>query len=377
MKGRFYSFLIILPALMVVAAGAWLVLTYVPKAIATEPSRIGREYRAIAEDLAQNPGKQTSVGDRQKGWRQVGKIDGSPWGYVVHGDRATVWLQTATHYCRAVEVDTIKPFPYVLVFYVGGSVAFVVLLSLAAFSLVCFRRFMRERDDFLAATAHDLTTPLVGMRYMIGRNDDEARRLVERLLVIVGNIRDFLCLGGRSRPSEPKPLNLVALCREAYALFAEDYRDLFDGKDVEIAISTDGDVRCPSVRSTDGDVRCPSEVWALADETLVMQILWNLFGNDLKYAAPYGRVAVRVFQRGDRAVVEFVDEGVGMTPRQRRRCFDRYYRARTVLEAGKGGFGIGLCTAREFARAMGGDLSVRANEPRGCIFTLSLPAKMG
>ena len=365
MKGRFYSFLIVLPALMVVAAGAWLVLANIPREIATEPSRIGREYRAIAENLVACPEKATYVGDRRKGWQQVGRIDGMPWGYVPGAERTTVWFQPAHHCCRALEVEPIRPFPYVLVFYVGGSLAALILISLAAFSLFCFHRFIRARDDFLAATAHDLTTPLVGMRYMIGRNDDEARRLVERLLVIVGNIRDFLCLGGRRRPSEPKPLNLVALCREAYALFAEDYRDLFDGKDVEIAISTDG------------DVRCPSEVWALADETLVMQILWNLFGNDLKYAAPYGRVAVRVFQRDDRAVIEFVDEGVGMTPRQRRRCFDRYYRARTVLEAGKGGFGIGLCTAREFARAMGGDLSVRANEPQGCIFTLSLPAKMG
>ena len=72
--------------------------------------------------------------------------------------------------------------------------------------------------------------------------------------------------------------------------------------------------------------------------------------------------------------VEFADEGPGMTPRQMRRAFDRYYRARTVLESGKGGFGIGLCTAREFARAMGGDLTVRANEPKGCVFALTLPS---
>ena len=56
-----------------------------------------------------------------------------------------------------------------------------------------------------------------------------------------------------------------------------------------------------------------------------------------------------------------------------RKAFDRYYRARTALTSGKGGFGIGLCTARAFARAMGGDLSVRANRPKGCVFTLKLP----
>ena len=105
-----------------------------------------------------------------------------------------------------------------------------------------------------------------------------------------------------------------------------------------------------------------------------MQILWNLFGNDLKYAAPYGKVSVRFAQEGKFVKVEFVDEGQGMMPRQMKKAFDRYYRAKTVLESGKGGFGIGLCTAREFARQMCGDLTVRANTPKGCVFTLALPA---
>lgn len=137
-------------------------------------------------------------------------------------------------------------------------------------------------------------------------------------------------------------------------MFAEDYRDMFDGRDVEIV--------------SEGDAR------AFADETMALQILWNLFGNDLKYAAPYGRVAVRLFRRGGHIVVDFSDEGQGMTRRQMRRAFDRYYRAKTALESGKGGFGIGLCTSRDFARAMGGDLTVRRNEPKGCIFELTLPA---
>jgi signal transduction histidine kinase len=63
-----------------------------------------------------------------------------------------------------------------------------------------------------------------------------------------------------------------------------------------------------------------------------------------------------------------------MTKRQMKKAIDRDYRSRTVLESGKRGFGIGLCTAKEFAVAMGGTLSVGTNSPKGCVFTLELPA---
>ena len=190
----------------------------------------------------------------------------------------------------------------------------------------------------------------------IGRNDDEAKRLNERMLLVVGNIKDFLKLGGKRKPPELKPVDLLALCKEAYRLFAADYEDS-DGGAVEFD--------CSRVQA--------DTVEALADETMTLQILWNLFGNDLKYAAPYGKVTVRFANEDGFVRVEFADEGQGMTPRQMKRAFDRYYRAKTVLESGKGGFGIGLCTAREFARAMGGDLTVRASVPRGCVFALFLP----
>ena len=104
-----------------------------------------------------------------------------------------------------------------------------------------------------------------------------------------------------------------------------------------------------------------------------MQILWNLFGNDLKYAAPHGPVSVRIRRDGRFALVEFADAGPGMTRREMRRAFDRYYRAKSVMESGRGGFGIGLCTSREFARAMGGDITVAANGASGCVFAFRLP----
>ena len=355
-----FSSLICLPAILVIGTGAAFVCVEVPRAVRREVAGIRREYRELAEKLISHPEMAVRVGERMKGWRQVNKINGVFWGYDEgfdkEGRKTRIWFKAGEREWRTLVVDAIRPFPYEPVFYGGGAIVALVLLWLSGCAVRPWVRYVKSRDDFLAATAHDLTTPLVGMRMMIGRSDDEAKRLNERMLLIVGNIKDFMRLGGRRRKPEAKAFDIVALAKEAYGLFAADYEDAESGSVT---------FHCTTATSD-----CDFTV--LADETMTLQILWNLFGNDLKYAAPYGKVTVRFAEANGFVRIEFADEGQGMTPRQMKKAFDRYYRARTVLESGKGGFGIGLCTAREFARAMGGDLTVRANDPKGCIFALSL-----
>ena len=356
-----YSVLICLPAVLLTGVGLFFGVSWVPRIIRNEPRRVTMLYREEAERLKAESRSVVPIRRRPVGPAN-GKIDGQPWGYSVKDGQASVWIQSLAADGRKEwmqrSADVHAEIPYDWIFYGGGGLVLLVLTGLSAFAVWSFVRFMRERDDFLAATAHDLTTPLVGMRMTIGRDDEEAKRLNERMLLIVGNIKDFLKLGGKRRRPDLKPVDLLALCKEAYRLFAADYEDAESG-----AAAIHGQPPSPA-----------SSFSALADETMTLQILWNLFGNDLKYAAPYGKVSVCVRRDGGRVLVEFADEGPGMTPQQMRKAFDRYYRAKTVLESGKGGFGIGLCTAREFARSMGGDLAVRANVPRGCVFALSLPA---
>jgi len=346
--------LLCMPTVALLCIGVHFVATRVPRLERNEARRVSLAYRAIAEYLAAHPETADYSGARKVGWQHANRIGEIPWGRVEGDETSVVWCRLADGRYVSKTVETVERFNFRLVFYGGGGVVAAILVLLTAFGVGMLARLLRERDDFLAATAHDLTTPLVGMRYAIGRDEEEVRRLNERMIRLVDNVKDFLKLGGRRRPPKPAAFDLAAACREAYAIFREDYLDLFDGRDVEI--------------SADGDCT------AFADETMAVQILWNLFGNDLKYAAPYGKVAVRLSAAGGMVRAAFVDEGQGMTKRQMKRAFDRYYRAKTVMESGKGGFGIGLCTAREFALAMGGDLVVEGNAPKGCVFTLSLPA---
>ena len=361
-----------LPTVALLVAGTLFYAYDVPRIEDNERESLLASARKYAEELkgSRPPdfiweyGKGVVTGDKSyavefpssltwKDWQSAGpKRKAEMWGVKKRRSGTLVWTRRGAHvYGCETELSQRE---YRALFLTGGIVTALVLVALTAIAIRYFRSYIKSRDDYLAATAHDLTTPLVGMRLCIGRNDEESKALNERLIRIVENIKDFLRLGGRRKEAEKENFDILDAYGEAYAVFREDYRDLFDGKDVEIKADADRNV--------------------VADRTLTVQILWNLLGNDLKYAAPYGAVRVRVRDEGRFVAVDFEDEGQGMSPRQMRRAFDRYYRAKSVLQSGKGGFGIGLCTSREAAVLMGGSLTVRANKPSGCVFTLRLPS---
>ena len=360
-----------LPTAALVAFGAYFLIASVPRISANERARFESEARQIADEIRQ--------GDRPAGfvWEYgVGVVEGdsawrgefpaqmlwkdwevsalrkgvSMWGVKRRSDALpVVWLRDGRR-VYAVEAD-ISETDYALIFRIAVPLLLLCILAATVFAVASLRAYAKSRDDFLAAAAHDLATPLVGMRYLIRKESEDVRNLNERMIRLVENIREFLSLGGRRKAPLYRVFRIGDAFDEAYRIFAADYEDLASGP---VAVTGDRTLE------------------VCADEDMTTQILWNLLGNDLKYAAPYGKVSVGFSAVDGFVKVVLEDEGQGMSRSQMRHAFDRYWRAKTVLESGKGGFGIGLCASREAARLMGGDLTVSANTPKGCVFTLTL-----
>lgn len=343
-----------LPTVSAVALGVYLLVDTVPEIDKAERARVRLEYREAAAEMRQEPEK-FRVAEFSDGWKSAGKMAPGKWGYDLPstGRLATVWYTDGKKTIARL-VEPVEETGHAAVFAVVVSFFIFVIVLLTFFGVRFFIRYARERDEFVAATVHDLTTPLVGMRLSAGKSDDDVNALVERMVNLVENLKAFLHLGGRRADPKVQRVDVLAACREAYAPFREDFREYYDGRDVP--------VECAG-----------GEAYATADMTLTVQILWNLFGNALKYAAPHGKVELAVEATESAVRVSFRDEGPGMTARERKRVFERYFRGKGIASSGKGGFGIGLCIAREFARSMGGDLTVSPNGSKGCVFTLELP----
>ena len=329
-------------------------LKIVPLYEGQDRARVVGEYREVAADLKEDPAKGLGEAPARRGvWRSMKP---GRWGFFEDGPTAVVWYSEGGR-IQSVSVARVETIPIGALLTALMAFLLVLFWGLTFAGCLSFRNSVKERDDFVAATAHDLTTPLVALRRLIGRDDAEAKAVVERMVRLVKNLTDYLRLGGRRPAPELRTVDLRKAYGEAYALLCEDYRELSDGRDVAVS--------------------GPAAPMVEADETMIVQVLWNLLSNDLKYAAPFGPVAVRFEEDGNLVRVVFADGGKGLTAAERARIFDRYYRAKSVMKCGKGGFGIGLCTARELARAMGGDLTVAANEPTGCVFTLTLRRAKG
>lgn len=344
--------LLSLPCFVALGLGAFFLFNEVPRLVENEHERVRLAYRCEALEIKNNP----SAYERKKRtskWRIAGKMAPGRWGFAAGSEpgRMTVWYGEGDD-VGCTEVEEITPRNYFLICWViGPSVLFIIVL-LEFFCIRYFLDYVLTREDFLAATAHDLATPLAGLRYALKVNRQDAPVIVERMTRLVENLKEFLRLGGRKPPPCLETFDITEAFASAYALFRDDYEAEESG-----AVELSGE----------------SSVMVMADRTLVEQIFWNLLGNELKYAAPYSKVRVSFSVSGTSAIAEVSDEGPGMTRRQMRKAFDRYYRAKTVMQSGKGGFGIGLCNSYEAAVSMNGSLSVRANVPCGCIFTLRLP----
>ncbi len=112
-----------------------------------------------------------------------------------------------------------------------------------------------------------------------------------------------------------------------------------------------------------------------ADPLLVERILRNLVSNAIRYTND-GTVLVSCRQRGDKALLQVWDTGLGIRPEEQAKIFDEFYQVPNtgVVQAHqRKGLGLGLAIVRRLADLMGAPLALRSTPGRGSVFTLELP----
>jgi signal transduction histidine kinase/ActR/RegA family two-component response regulator len=108
------------------------------------------------------------------------------------------------------------------------------------------------------------------------------------------------------------------------------------------------------------------------DPLLLELILRNLVSNAIRYTW-HGGILVACRKRGDQAVLEVWDTGIGIAPEHQQEVFREFHQLGNPERDRNKGLGLGLAVADGLSRAMAHDLSMVSIPERGSVFRLSLP----
>ena len=227
--------------------------------------------------------------------------------------------------------------------------------------LARLERSFEDMRTFTSDAAHELRTPLAGLRCMlevppVDESADERLRAdlllkVDELTRLVNDMLLLARLDAESYTEEAARLDLGPILGdvgEAFGVLAEE-------KGIGFAVTVQGELAVEGRPS------------------LLRRLLGNLVENAIEHTPSGGKVAVTAERAGNVCRVSVEDTGIGLGPRDIDRVFDRFYRADESRSRTGGGLGLGLSICKRVAELHGGSITVESREGEGSRFTVTLP----
>ena len=109
------------------------------------------------------------------------------------------------------------------------------------------------------------------------------------------------------------------------------------------------------------------------DKQRITQVLDNLIGNAMKFSPDGGSIGVSMLVENDQVLVIVADEGIGISPEQHERIFERFYQIDGSARRRFGGTGIGLAIVKRIIDAHHGKIWVESELNKGSAFYFMLP----
>ena len=248
-------------------------------------------------------------------------------------------------------------------------------------------RANEEIQRFAYIVSHDLRSPLVNVMgftseleaaakplvALVEKADAEAPGLVsaDARTAVMSDLPESL---GFIRASTQKMDRLI----NAILRLSREGRRVLTPERIELGKLLDGVVATVKHRADElgAELVVAADLPNVVSDRLALeQIFSNLIENALKYLKPGrpGRIEVRAHLQGGRIVVEVVDNGRGVAPKDHDRIFDLFRRSGTQDQPGEG---IGLAHVRALGYRLGATVTVDSTLDAGATFRVSLPVNL-
>jgi two-component system, OmpR family, phosphate regulon sensor histidine kinase PhoR len=250
--------------------------------------------------------------------------------------------------------------------------SFVLLIVIAFFGYTLFvilkqKRLSEIQKDFINNMTHEFKTPISTIAVSTEvLKDPNIVHQPERLLNYTTIIEKE---NTRLRQQVERVLQMAKLEKEDIGLKKElvDIHQVVQDaiKNTSGALhERNGSVTC-ELNSTRSSIE--------ADKLHLTNVVYNLIDNAIKYCKASPHIIIRTKDVGKSLLLEIEDNGIGISPENQKRVFQKFFRVPTGNVHDVKGFGIGLNYVKTIIEAHKGNVRLVSNLGEGCIFKISLP----
>jgi two-component system, OmpR family, phosphate regulon sensor histidine kinase PhoR len=224
------------------------------------------------------------------------------------------------------------------------------------------------KNAFVAMVAHELRAPLSAIQQLntviidglAGAVTDKQRELLgrsqERTKGLLDLIRDLLDISkmetGRSF-QQKEPLDVFSLAE----------------KTVELLIPQ------TQARHQTLELQAQPEIPLInADPQAIEEVLTNLISNAIKYTPEKGTIRIELKPQDDYLLIRVSDNGIGISPEDLSRIFDKFYRVKSEKTRQIVGTGLGLPIVKQLVEAHLGYVEVESQLDQGTTINVLIPA---
>jgi signal transduction histidine kinase len=230
-------------------------------------------------------------------------------------------------------------------------------------SNVALEKALKAKSEFLATTSHEIRTPLngiLGMTQVLLADRTLAAAVSERVQVvhnageamksIVDDILDVAKIESGEISVDPSVFALAPMVEGVVQL----WRLNAQAKGVDFVVTVD-----------------PQLSHIRTDPQRLRQILFNLLSNAVKFTET-GVITLDIRAAGEDVVFAVSDTGIGIDANDQERIFEPFIQVDSSKSRRYSGTGLGLSICRNFARALGGEVTVQSTPGVGSTFEVQL-----
>jgi signal transduction histidine kinase len=221
------------------------------------------------------------------------------------------------------------------------------------------------KNELVATVTHDLKQPLtvmngylemLQMHQKLEQRSESYVKMIVRAVQTMWDLIDDLMMMAKIEAGirlDLRPVSAHTVVEECI----DQIKSIADSKLMEIKNEIKLDL--PQIK---GDPKRLSQVFA------------NLIGNAVKYTPPEGHVRVWAEKRDHALMIAIQDNGLGISPEDQARIFDRFYRVRRAETDSIEGTGLGLAIVKRLVEAHRGQIGLESHLGEGSTFYVTLPA---